>query len=205
MATATQTPATGSGVVLYRLTVRQFEKAIDAGVFPDGDHVELLGGMLVDKMTKNPPHNIASGQARDLLARIVPAGWYVDEEKPIAIGLENRPEPDITVVRGRRNDYRRRAPGPKSLALVVEVADVSYAKDRGEKWRRYAAARVRIYWIVNLSVRQVEVYTEPTGRGPAARYRACAIYGADAAVPVVIEDREIGRIAVRDILPEEEV
>ncbi|HEX8199124.1 MAG TPA: Uma2 family endonuclease [Isosphaeraceae bacterium] len=203
MATATRTPATDSGVVPYRLTLRQFETMIDAGVFPEGTRVELLGGMLVDKMTKNPPHSIASGQTRDLLARIVPPGWYVDEEKPIALGLEDRPEPDVTVVLGRRNDYRDRAPGPKHLALVVEVSDVSYGKDRGEKWWRYAAARVRTYWIVHLAARQVEVYTDPTGRGKAACYRACVIHGADAEVPVVIEDHEVGRIAVREILPEE--
>jgi Uma2 family endonuclease len=205
MATATQMPATDSGVVFYRLTIQQFETMIDAGVFPEGVRVELLGGMLVDKMTKKPPHSIASGQTRDLLARMVPPGWFVDEEKPIAIGLEDRPEPDVTVVRGRRNDYRERAPGPKDLALVVEVSDTSYAKDRGEKWWRYAAARVRIYWIINLSKRQIEVYTGPTGRGMAARYRACVLYGADAEVPVVIDGCEVGRIAVRDILPEEGV
>src|SRR3954454_13537624 len=115
MATLAQMPATGSGVVFYRLTVRQFERMIDAGVFPDTAHVELLGGLLVDKMTKNPPHSIASGQTRDLLARVVPAGWYVDEKKPIALGRTSRPEPDVTVVRGRRHDYRDRAPGPKDL------------------------------------------------------------------------------------------
>ncbi len=45
-------PATASGLVPYRLTVRQFLKMIDAGIFRDEDHVELLGGLLVDKMVK---------------------------------------------------------------------------------------------------------------------------------------------------------
>ena len=32
--------AGGSGVVPYRLTVRQFEKMFDAGIFRDEDHVD---------------------------------------------------------------------------------------------------------------------------------------------------------------------
>ena len=62
-------PATASGVVPYRLTVRQFEKMIDAGIFRDEDHVELLGGLLVDKMVKHPPHNVAVGNLAALSAR----------------------------------------------------------------------------------------------------------------------------------------
>src|SRR5437870_4823626 len=116
MATEVPTKATGSGVVPYRLSIKQFERMIDAGVFPEGAHVELLGGVLVDKMTKNPPHNIAAGQLHEALLRIMPPGWFVDAEKPIAIGRKGRPEPDVTVVRGRRHDYRRRAPGPQDLA-----------------------------------------------------------------------------------------
>jgi hypothetical protein len=43
----------------YRLTVRQFETMIDAGVFHNDDRVDLLGGFLVDKMVKNDPHDFA--------------------------------------------------------------------------------------------------------------------------------------------------
>ena len=61
-ATQTQSqtqPRSSSRVVPYRLTVRQYLKMIDAGIFRDEDHVELLGGLLVDKMTKKDPHNFA--------------------------------------------------------------------------------------------------------------------------------------------------
>ena len=43
---ATEVNATGKGLVPYRLTVRQFERMIDAGIFPEGAHLELLGGCL---------------------------------------------------------------------------------------------------------------------------------------------------------------
>jgi hypothetical protein len=46
---ATQTSRTGSGLVPYRLTVRQFSKMIDASVFREDDRVELLRGILCSK------------------------------------------------------------------------------------------------------------------------------------------------------------
>ena len=90
---------------------------------------------------------------------------------------------------------------PRDIAIVAEVADSSYAKDRGKKWRKYAAAKLAIYWIVNLPARRIEVYTAPSGRGKSAGYRDVSIYGEDDEVPVVIEGRELGRIKVRDVLP----
>src|SRR5205823_2544334 len=127
--------------------------------------------------------------------------WILQEEKSLALGHWWQPEPDIAVMRGRWDDYRGRMPRGKDLAMVIEVADVSYPNDRGVKWRRYAAAGIPIYWIVNLPARQIEVYTDPTGRGMVGKYRDCTTYGPDAEVPVVIDGREVGRIAVRDVLP----
>ena len=200
MATDTK-PATAPALSLYRLTTRQFEAMCVAGVFPEGAHVELLGGRLVDKMTKHPPHVITLGATDDAVRRLLLPGWFVNVEQPIRLGRFWRPEPDLAVVRGRRHDYPKMPPGASDLALLVEVSDTTYAKDRGVKWRRYAAARVGIYWIVNLATKAVEVYTDPAGRGKSAAYRQCQVYGIDAEVPVVIDGREVGRIAVKDILP----
>ena len=60
---------------------------------------------------------------------------------------------------------------------------------------------VPIYWIVNLNARRIEVYRDPQGRGKTASYRETTIFDRGAEVPAWIEGREIGRIAVKDILP----
>jgi hypothetical protein len=198
---ATELKSTGSGVVPYRLSVRQVLKMIDAGVFPDRANVELLGGLLVDKMTKNDPHNFAVGRVGDGLRRLDPADWFIREEKSIRLGRFWLPEPDIAVVRRPDDRYRAQTPRAGDIGLLVEVADATYAKDRGVKWRRYAASRIPVYWIINIPKRQIEVYTDPAGRGFGAHYGTAAAFGPDAEVPVVIDGAEVGRIAVRDILP----
>jgi Uma2 family endonuclease len=195
-------PGTRSGVVPYRLTVRQFEKMVDMGVFRDDDHVELLGGLLVDKMTTNDPHDFAVDQLGAILTRGLPAEWIARQEKSVVLGRFWRPQPDVAVARGPRTRYRSSAPRSADLGMLIEVADTSDPKDRGEKWRKYAAAKIPVYWIVNLPQRQIEVYASPSGRGQSAAYQDVKIYGPDDEVPVTLEGCEVGRIKVRNILPE---
>src|SRR5437016_2092568 len=52
---------------LYRLSVAQYHKMIEADIIDEDAPVELLEGLLVQKMGKNPPHNLATGQLQDLL------------------------------------------------------------------------------------------------------------------------------------------
>ena len=198
-AMATDTQATAPALKLYRLTVPQFEAMIGADVFGD-DRVELLGGVLV-MMTRYQPHDSASEELGDALERFLdPRDWYVREEKPVRFGRSWRPEPDVAVVRGPRMGYKD-TPRAADIALLIEVADTTYAKDRGVKWRRYAAAGIPAYWIADLTKRRVEVFTGPTGAGKSALYQNAVEYGEDAEVPVIIDGREFGRIAVRSLFP----
>src|SRR4051794_776927 len=178
MATDVQSTEAGprTGLQLYRFTVRQFERMIDAGVFPEAAHAELLGGVVVDKMTKYPPHTFTVEALAKRLRRIEPDSCYIREEKPIQVGRWSRPEPDIAMVRGAMEDYRGKTPRATDPILIIEVADSSYPKDRGDKWRRYAAAGIPTYWIANLPAGRLEVYTVPTGRGRSAIYRNCVLY-----------------------------
>jgi hypothetical protein len=200
-APAAAAPSTGGpGLVPYRLTVRQFETMVDAGVFRDQDHVELLGGLLVDKMVKKSPHNFSVGALADVLRDILERDWIVREEKSLVLGLFWRPEPDLAIARGPRDRYRSRDPRRADLGMLVEVADSSYAQDRGAKWRKYAASGVSVYWIVNLPERRIEVYSAPAGRGKSARYRDSEFFGPGDEVPLVLDGRELGRIQVSDVL-----
>jgi hypothetical protein len=83
----------------------------------------------------------------------------------------------------------------------VEVADSSLRRDRDLKKRIYARAAIPSYWIVNLADRRIEVYTAPSGPGASPDYAERADYAAEDAVPVVIEGREVGRVAVGMVLP----
>jgi Uma2 family endonuclease len=186
---------------VYRLTVEQYHEMIRKGILKEGDPVELVEGLLVKKMTKNPPHTFATQALRDLLPTLCRPGWFVNDQEPVTTD-DSEPEPDVTVVRGERRQYlaQDRHPGPQDTALVVEVADSSLAVDETLKAPAYARARIPVYWIVNLVDRRVQVYTDPTGPAAEPAYRQRQDFGPDAFVPVVLDGQEVGRVAVGDLL-----
>ena len=193
--------AGGRGWRPYRLSVRQYLRMIQGGVFPPETHVELLGGILVEQMTKGDPHNYLLMILPSTLQALVPQPWAAVAEVSLLLGPRSRPEPDLMILRGPISRYKAQPPTSQDVALIIEVAESSYRYDRGHKWRKYAAAGVPVYWIVHLKKRQVEVYRDPAGLGKSAAYRSSEIYGEDAAAPVMIAAVEVGRINVRDILP----
>ena len=115
-----------------RFGVSQYHRMIAAGILADDDPLELLEGWLVPKMVKNPAHSTARHVATKALEQAVPPGWHVRSQEPITLD-DSEPEPDIAVVRGDPGQYARSHPGPRDVALVVEVADASLVRDRSLK------------------------------------------------------------------------
>src|SRR5690349_9866930 len=127
----------------YRFDVRQFRRMMAAGVFKD-HKVELVAGR-VFPMTNLPPHISAVENLHESLRPMVPADrWTIREEKPVSFSRFWEPIPDITVLRGHKSTYATRLPRPGDVALLIEVSDTTYHRDRGAKWRRYAAARIPV-------------------------------------------------------------
>lgn len=137
---------------------------------------------------------------REALDKLGITGFFVHSQNPVTT-RDSEPEPDLAIVRGKPRDYLGGNPDPKKTPLVIEVADSSLALDRRWKKRIYARARVPVYWIVNLIDRQVEIYTGPSGPKKQPDYLDCQIIPATGKAPVVIDGRELGRIAPKDILP----
>ena len=182
------------------LSVDQYREMIRTGILVGGDPIELLEGWLVKKMTKDPPHTLSVGCTFDSLAGVVGSLWHLRIEGPITTG-DSEPEPDVSVVRGRRREYADRHPGPDEVGLLVEVADTSLERDRGWKKRIYAAAGIPVYWIVNLIDQRVEVFTEPSGPDEQPDYASQHVYRPGDEVPVLLDGQEAGRIAVDQLLP----
>ena len=172
---------------IYRLSVEQYQAMIRASIFEEGDRVELLDGLLVKKMSKNPPHRFATQSLRDLLVAMLPPGWFVDDQEPIATD-DSVPEPDLGIYRGRRRDYlsQGRHPGAVDAAVVVEVSDSSLSLDRRTKAGIYARAGYRLTGSSTSSIVASRSTAIPPGRETrrrigsdritrrATRYRCCS-------------------------------
>ena len=204
MSTATMTqPAAIPGLPpwvpasLYRLTLEQYEAMVDAGILGKRDHVHLMDGYLVAKMTENDPHATADLLCGEALDRVIPPGWHIRPGKLIRIpGQTSKPQPDRSVARGAVRDYARRSPGPDRIAMVVEVSDATLADDR-KLAGLYGRAGIPIYWVINVVDGQVEVYSRPGPQG----HEAMEVLAPGHVLSVVIDGAEVGQIPVADLLP----
>jgi Uma2 family endonuclease len=127
-------------------------------------------------------------------------GWFYRQQEPITLS-DGEPDPDGAVIRGSKKDYRTRHPTPDDLALVIEVADSTLARDRGIKLRSYARAGIALYWIINLIDRCVEVYAQPDSSRPEPTYLSKEIREETDSIAVTIAGMNLGTITVRDLLP----
>ena len=151
-------------------------------------------------MTKHPPHAVANQLVQMALVALAPTGHYVAAQEPITLE-DSEPEPDVVVVRGAVRNFIQRHPGAEEVDLVGEIADASLRRDRGAQRGVYARAGIPNYWIVNLIDHCIETYSDPTGAGQQATYRRSATRYSDDELSVVIGSVEVGRLAVRDLLP----
>ncbi len=185
--------------VFWRISVAQYHDMIEAGILTADDPVELIAGWLINKMPKKPNHRLTTRRIRDALERIVPGGCYVDSQEPITTE-DSEPEPDVVVVRGDPEDYGDRYPGPRDVALVVEVSDATLNRDRTLKKYLYARAGVPVYWIANLPQAQLEVCSDPSPSTEPADYRYRRVVGMDDEVDVDLPGLETVRLEVRDLI-----
>lgn len=196
-----------SGKVSF--SAEEFARMQDAGLF-EGRHVELLGGELYE-VTKNPPHNVAVTLTAKAIRVLLPErsererqqekGFHVREEKTIeswsdADGRGWWTEPDLAVLRGSERDYKDHHPQVSDIVLLCEVTDTS-PQDRTLKLAGYAEAGFPQYWILDLELRQLEVYSDLAG----GQYPASKILGETDSVDLVIDGQVVGQIAVADLLP----
>lgn len=185
---------------LKRFTKAEYNRLVESGIYTTEDRFELLEGWLVDKMPNNPPHATALGLLEDILIALLLAPWIFRTQRPISLSGDSVPEPDLVIVKGPRRRFAKRHPTAAEIALLVEVSDSTLDIDRGIKLELYARDRIPEYWIINLVDNVVEVYTQPkSGRKP--NYRNLISYSAGKLIPLRIAGKDLGEIAVNDLLP----
>src|SRR5262249_16346423 len=113
---------------IYKFSVDDYHRMIQAGILTEDDPVELLEGGIVPKRPRNPPHDGTIQIAVEVIRQRLPAGWQVRVQSAITTA-DSEPEPDLAVVRGDTRTYLARHPGPADIGLLIEVAN-TLARDR---------------------------------------------------------------------------
>jgi Uma2 family endonuclease len=158
-----QAPTTEPSIPNQRITVAEFIRMDEQGLFEPDERIELLDGELIAMPRQAPEHSYCAGTVSDFFYRCFADRACVSTEGSLKLDDFSLPQPDVMINLGPRTRYARTHPTPDDALLVVEVSKSTLAFDRGRKLRVYARRRVREYWIVNLVHDRVDVYRVPRG------------------------------------------
>ena len=152
----------GAEVAKWLITVEDYYKMAEVGILKPTDRVELINGEIIKKMS--PVGSKHAGVVKRLNAifnKLFGGEYLIGVQDPVRLDDQNEPEPDISVLRYRSDDYAEAHPGPKDILTVIEVASTSLKIDREVKLPLYAKYGIPIYWIVDLDCGRIEVYEHP--------------------------------------------
>jgi Uma2 family endonuclease len=184
-----------STIERYRFTVDEYERLTEAGILTEDDRVELIHGELVKKMAIGPRHAAAVKRLRRVFGTLVGGRATIGSQDPVRLD-DSEPEPDLSLLHFRADDYASSHPKASDVFLIVEAADSSFEDDRDIKGPLYARNGIPEYWIINLNDDTVHDFREPKPDGTWGSTQQIARGGilTIAALPGI-------SLAVNDILP----
>ncbi|CAA9311749.1 MAG: hypothetical protein AVDCRST_MAG68-1394 [uncultured Gemmatimonadetes bacterium] len=135
----------------------EFERLPD-----DGNRYEVIAGELVVSPSPRPKHQRALVRLTSALEGFTQAhglGEVYPGPIDVLFGEGDYLAPDLVFVRRERAGVVSERAIESAPDLVVEIISPCTAlRDRGIKRERYALFGVPLYWVVDIELRQVEVY-----------------------------------------------
>ena len=149
----------------YRLTVDDYRRMSEAGIFHENDRVELIDGEIIKMAPTGSLHAGTVDQLTRLFILTFGQNAIIRVQNPIVLDDYSEPEPDLALLTPREDFYKSSHPIVRDLLLVVEIADSSLAYDREVKLPLYARSHIPEVWIVDLENRCVRVFQDPAEEG----------------------------------------
>ncbi|SHN10021.1 Endonuclease, Uma2 family (restriction endonuclease fold) [Cyclobacterium lianum] len=150
-------------VVKRLINVDEYYKMAEVGILKPDDHVELIHGEIFQMSPIGSRHAAIVDRLARTLNQLLPDQINIRVQNPIRFDMNNEPEPDISLLKYKADDYASAHPGPADVLALFEVAGSSIRFDREVKAALYATHGIRECWIIDLDNNQIEFFSEPQG------------------------------------------
>ena len=141
--------------------VDDYYRMAEAGLFSEGDRVELIEGEVVEMSPIGSRHAGCVMRSNTVLNRRFGRLAIVNVQNPIRLGDFSEPQPDLVLLKPRKDFYSTSHPTAADVLVVIEVAETSADYDRNVKLSLYARAGIPEAWLVVLPKDLIEVYSQP--------------------------------------------
>lgn len=145
----------------HLISVDEFHRMGEAGIFGPADRVELIDGEIIDMSPIGALHAAIVARLASSFSQRLGGAAVVWCQNPVRLDDTSEPEPDIAILRPRADFYTTAHPGPADVLLVIEVADTSLAYDLGTKVPLYARHGIPEVWVTDAATRQTRVFRRP--------------------------------------------
>jgi Uma2 family endonuclease len=147
------------------ISVKNYEEMFEHGILTSEDKVELLNGVLIEKMPKGKKHASANDKIARFFYRIFDEKVIIRNQNPIILDDISEPEPDIVLAKWNETEYAESHPTPKDILLIMEISDTTLAYDRETKAKAYSRNGIQQYLLLNLNNQTLEDFREPSEDG----------------------------------------
>jgi Uma2 family endonuclease len=149
----------------HKLTIDDFVRMGEAGIFAEDARIELIEGDLFDMPPIGTRHSSVSNRLTRLLVRLAGDAAIVSVGNPVLLPPWSMPQPDFLLLRPCADFYEAAHPGAGDVLLAIELGDATLRFDRITKARVYAANGINEYWVVDLPGRRLHAHRGPTPGG----------------------------------------
>jgi Uma2 family endonuclease len=142
-------------------TIHEYHQLIETEFFTENDRIELVKGEILVMSPKTIDHVNCNRNLLENLLILLVGKAEVQSQDAIILSNNSEPEPDVTILRIREDNYRDSLPTFEDVLLVIEVSDSTLKYDQEVKSYLYAESGISDYWIFNLVDNHLEIYSEP--------------------------------------------
>lgn len=141
--------------------VDQYYRMAEVGLLSPDDRVELIEGEVVEMSPIGCTHAGTVDRSSSFLQRKLSGAVQVRVQNPIRLNDFSEPQPDLALLKPRKDFYRNSHPTSEDVLVIIEVADKSLNYDRNVKLPLYAGAGIPEAWLMILPKEVIEVHSQP--------------------------------------------
>ena len=142
----------------HRLTVEEYFRMAEVGLLAAETRVELIEGEIFDMAPIGNQHGGFTAWLHRRLLRDLGEKISVWDQVTLPLGSFSAPEPDLVILKYRKDEYRNKRPSPDDVLLIVEVSQSSLRHDRTVKIPLYARHEVPEVLILDVQHLQIQFF-----------------------------------------------
>jgi len=162
-------------LLTHKFTTQQYHLMHEAGVFPEGDRLELINGEITKMSPIGRKHAACINRLVEFFTQKLGTQIVLSVQNSIRLDDNSQPQPDLAILKRRNDFYEEGLPTPSDILLIIEVSDSTIAYDRDIKMPLYAAAGIPEMWLFDVNKKAIEGYSLPSSSG----YKQMRRYEAD--------------------------